>query len=193
MRWFENRKSRRVNVASRSLASLGQNYIYAHQSPSVYTVASPCNNFEIGRRRDTPDKEAVEKMAILIRDDLPMTPGRIINVASTIAIRLFQSICATPNGACTRWNSFGQKKVVLKISGEERMQKLIRYARENRIPVTGVRASFVKRTDIPSNYDSRITYTKSHSSPQTSHVWVALGMFAPGNIIDGLTYGLDHF
>lgn len=193
MRWLGNRKSRQVFVASRSLEGSGQSFVNARQSPSIHTIANASHTFGVGRRRDTPDQQAVEKMAILIRADLPITPGRIINIASTIAVRLFQGICATPNTACTRWNSFGQKKVVLKVSGEEQMQKLIQYARKHRIPVAGMRANFVKRTNIPRNHDSRITYSKSTPPPKMSQTWVALGMLAPGHVIDGLTSGLEQY
>lgn len=182
-----------MDTTTFTLAKSGESAIRGGRFRTMYAVAGTTRAAEVGRRRDRGELESTETMAILIRSDLPLSPGRVVNIASTIAVRLFQSICATPNSACTRWNTLGQKKVVLKISGEERMLKLIRYAREHRIPVAGVRAGFVKPTNLPSTHDSRTTFSKSAPAPKMSHAWVALGMFANSEVINGLTRGLEQY
>lgn len=117
-----------------------------------------------------------EKMAILFRSDLRLSSGRFADFAASIAIRLFQRVC-TSHKACSVWNSNGQRKVVMSVNGEDGVSRIVRHAREHNIAVAGVRA----KNDI-----------QNTNSSQTGedYVWMAVGIFGPGKVVDRITRGL---
>lgn len=120
-------------------------------------------------------------MAIIIRGDIRLSAGRIANFATSIGIRLFQKVCMGRH-ACSSWNANGQKKVILRIDGEENVRKVIQFAREREVAVTGIRM----------RKDSQVEPMKEGEvSPVYS--WIAVGVFGSRGVIDGLTRGLQPF
>lgn len=117
-------------------------------------------------------------MAIIIREDIRLSAGHIANFAASIGIRLFQKVCIGRN-SCSSWNAKGQKKVILKIDGEESVQKVIQFAREKQVAVTGVRMRKDSQTD---------SVKDGETAPAFS--WIAIGVFGPRGVVDGLTRGL---
>lgn len=75
-------------------------------------------------------------MVILVRTDLNMTTGKIAAQAAHAAVRLYQAACGF--GACNRWNNSGQRKFVLRVSGEQQLETLMQRAKEKRLPVAAV-------------------------------------------------------
>lgn len=161
------------------------------QAPCVQPHTYVSKHKETGRRENTAQTD-VEKMAIIFRSDIRITPGRIMNIATTIAVRLFQSVCSTPNGACVRWNSSGQRKVFLRVSGDNHVQNIIRYARANRIPMACVSVE-VGHAMKPSERRVIRPISDKDGAHEPKHIWVALGIFAPSSVIDRMTRGLEPF
>lgn len=128
---------------------------------------------EAGRNRHADG----EKMAILIRSDIRIGPGRMANYAAGIAVRLFQKACLAPH-ACAAWNAAGQHKVVLKVEGEDAVSNFVHRARDDRLSLTGIRIRSNRQTE---------------QSRKRGYTWIAIGVFGPSSVIDRLTNGFKPF
>ena len=76
------------------------------------------------------------KQAIVARSDLGMGNGKL---AAQVAHASLQAYESAGSAATSEWKSSGQKKVVLKGSGEPELQRLADEARLERLPYALVR------------------------------------------------------
>lgn len=171
------------------------------------------------RRRGDTDGD---KMAILVRADMRMTPGRVATYTASIAIRLFQRVCGLPN-ACAAWNKAGQRKVVLRVDGQDRVRDVIRYARDHNVAIAGVRVKVSPdgkeaqqqeaqqpkqwqqtqqeqlqqqkrmRRQLSGRRDQQPVSAATGELADPVYTWVAVGIFGPNNVIDAMTRGLHKY
>jgi peptidyl-tRNA hydrolase, PTH2 family len=77
------------------------------------------------------------KMVIVLRGDLRMSPGKAASQAAHAALTLYRRVCEGRHSkVCTAWEARGQKKVILRATGEKSLRDIAAAARRKNIPVT---------------------------------------------------------
>jgi len=76
------------------------------------------------------------KQAIIIRSDLKMGKGKAAAQAAHSSLEAYKK---ATDDMCSEWEADGQKKVVLKVSGEKELIEIFNAAKKAKIPAALIR------------------------------------------------------
>ena len=89
------------------------------------------------------------KMVIIVRNDLNMSKGKIAAQVGHTVISTYQKSLKMDNKYLKKWETFGQKKIVLKVESKEEIIKIYNQFKEKNIPCSIIRDA--GRTEIEPN------------------------------------------
>lgn len=76
------------------------------------------------------------KQAIIARTDIRMSKGKL---SSQVAHASLEAYKKATDDMCSEWEADGQKKVILKVSGEKELIELFNAAKREKIPAALIR------------------------------------------------------
>lgn len=88
------------------------------------------------------------KMAIIIRNDLKLTKGKIASQASHAAVLCYQKALDTNKKVAMEWSLKGQPKIVLKVDSQSELEELYSQSKQSHLTCALVRDA--GRTQIES-------------------------------------------
>lgn len=83
----------------------------------------------------------IYKQAIVVRKDLKMEKGKIATQVAHAAVSAYRKSLSMNKSAVKRWESYGEKKVVLKVGSLRNLKSAFRKAKEAGLPCVMIRDS----------------------------------------------------
>ncbi len=75
------------------------------------------------------------KQVIVVRSDLELGKGKLAGQVAHASVSGYQKVARAEPGLARAWEDAGQKKVVVKVSGEKELMQLFEKIKEAKIPV----------------------------------------------------------